>query len=1427
MKPLLLLKLSLFLFSLSGFSQSYLYVKHDADGNNDGSSWVNAYTLIQPALVAAGSGTEIWVAAGTYYPTNEVGGSGNSYKTFQLKNNVELLGGFEGTEDPASFDIIDRDFDVNETILSGDLGAEHVFHVFRHVDLALNSTAVLDGFTIMGGEATGTSLDILGGGMLNSGASVGNGSSPSIKNCIFKSNSASEGGAIYNSRYCSPVINQTTFFENQALSKGGAVYNIRNTASFSNCIFQSNRAFGNLADDGGGALYIKTSTSSEGSVIINCQFLTNIADTAGSNTYGGGAIYASLDPGQIEISDSRFIGNEGGYGGAIYCKSGSDTNRDTSSVKISRSTFEENLAKYGGAIFSDKHHSILTSCIIRGNEALEQSGGFYSRYASSKLINSLITGNKSGKHGGGIYFNAETPEIINTSISGNYSGERGGGISIIGGTNLSIFNSIVWGNSSPEGNEFWVCSTCTLSITYSLYDNLSNDVFITNGGIVNTSNVLTINPVFLNPTEPTSANTPNILGNYFICGCTSPCIDAGDNSYLPIDLSTDLRGSNRTQDGNTDGTPVVDLGAYEYDPTGCNALAPFYGDGSAGNPYQISMLQHLYWISVDQSRWGFHYIQTADIGAGITLNWFSGQGWTPIGNNITKFSGSYDGKGHSISNLFINRPNSVEQGLFGKLGGTSLQSAVLKNITLINVDITGNREIGSLAGLTDQYNTITNCHSSGVVKGNRNTGGLVGWARRTDFWYCSSKANITAIGATPPLYHGGLLGHMNSSGNINQSFAEGNVSGRSRVGGLVGALGWSSQINNSYARGNVAADVSNPMMGGLVGEVWNGGIRYSYSTGTVNMTGITSDYGGLVGSKTSDNNYFDTENFYDEETSGLTTSSMGTGMITTAMKDQISYTSPNANWDFTTIWIIHPDINDAYPHLQWQQSNWTGLTNTHWYTATNWENELIPSSLSNVLLSSGKPNYPSIAPFTGVRVNNLILNSGASLVLESDNTGTGSLIINGTLTNNGSIYSQHCFPQADQTWHMLSSPISGSISTNGFNPGTNDDFYAWDEPTPGTWVNYKVNTGDLTFPTVNGGDNFVPGKGYLVAYTGIDPVKTFNANLNTGIITIPLKNSGGTKDWTYNSGWNLIGNPYSSGIDWYVADRTQFQDNFAYAYNPNKGGGAGYETIDGSEQGAFLKPHQGFFVLAKADANNQNFSFTPSMQRHESLFFKNEASQGIVIRISINENKYDETIVRIHHDSQLERDRRDAIKMYSFDPDIPQIYTLSNDQASLAINTIPEIDSETTIPIGVKIPELNQYTISLEQVDFRTSTEDIYLIDHEGKQVHNLSKADYLFTSIQGNHTARLTLHFGTEGLPEPEGQSENIVIWNQNELISISGAENYSFVELYDLHGRRLSRATINKQNLVHIHAPIQKGIYVVRLINQTKRYSKKVAIF
>ena len=315
------------LCSVNLFSQSIYYVKPAGNDINSGTSWATAFRTVQKALSSISTG-QIWVAAGTYYP-DEMGFSNTNDRTatFYLKNNVALYGGFAGTETQLTA----KDWNTHATILSGDIDQltgydGNSLHVVRGA--TIDGTAILDGFTITGGNANEGSdfPGATGGGMFNYAYA-----SPMVVNCLFTGNKATfRGAAIYNFYYSSPAVVGCYFSDNSATEGGGAIYSQTSEASFTQCTFTRNYAHY------GGAIYNLSSATTT----TNCLFWNNSANT-------GGAIY-----------------NWGYYSGA--------------SPTIVNCTFSANTASRGGGISGKYCSPAITNCIIWGNSSSIEADYSYS-----------------------------------------------------------------------------------------------------------------------------------------------------------------------------------------------------------------------------------------------------------------------------------------------------------------------------------------------------------------------------------------------------------------------------------------------------------------------------------------------------------------------------------------------------------------------------------------------------------------------------------------------------------------------------------------------------------------------------------------------------------------------------------------------------------------------------------------------------------------------------------------------------------------------------------------------------------------------------------------------------------------------------------------------------------------------------------------
>lgn len=385
-----------------------VYVDADASGSNDGTSWANAYLHVQDALDAAtpapGDTVEIWVAAGVYYPDEGNGRSdGDRSAAFQLKNNVALYGGFAGGESSKTerqitthLTVLSGDIDQDDTtdaagitVAAADIVGDNSYHVVNNSNL--DSSAVLDGFVITAGQATGSDDDRHGGGMLNTNASL------SMRNLVFTGN--------------------------EAVRYGGGLGNFTSDPTLTNVIFRSNLVSWNGGDWAlGGGIYNDNSNP----VIANAVFTGNQVITG----YGGGMYSLYSEP---RVTNAVFFGNEAGYGGALY--------NDTGTIYLTNITIAGNRAigpqstNYGGGISHWDGAIVLSNSIIWGNQddtgTSTASASLYGNTNTTLTINySLVhnqdlTGSGSGNLNGldaanDPQFVAAVPASSTPTSSGDY-----------------------------------------------------------------------------------------------------------------------------------------------------------------------------------------------------------------------------------------------------------------------------------------------------------------------------------------------------------------------------------------------------------------------------------------------------------------------------------------------------------------------------------------------------------------------------------------------------------------------------------------------------------------------------------------------------------------------------------------------------------------------------------------------------------------------------------------------------------------------------------------------------------------------------------------------------------------------------------------------------------------------------------------------
>ena len=527
----------LLLFSIPKIlpAQTIYYITPGGTGTGTG-SWSNAAgstPSLQAIIDAAPSGSQVWVAAGTYspvaYPTGSTGGSSVKDYSFSLKNGVALYGGFAGTETALS----QRSPSTNLTVLAG----ANCYHVLLSV--GNNNTALLDGFTVQAGNANGSGTITYNGTSVDRSYGGGiycNKSSPGIANCIITKNKGANGAGM--------------------ATIGGSV-NI-----------SSSQIISNVGGAFGGGLYNAAATP-----VVKSSSITNNNAPVGGGVYnsGGAGIYSDDN-----ISSNTSTTTSSGMGGGAICNNGA-------SPTLIRCLFLADVASGGadgGAIYNNNSNAVDTNCIFKDDIAkLGNGGAIVNNGGNSECWNCLFVNNSSYLNGGAVYIASGDAKVINSTFyldkatygnSGDPSGGTGGGIYIANGNSI-LSNNILWGGSSGL-----VVAGGSPVVQY-------NDI---QGGAYTTNGNISADPLFIsasaNPIGAdgiwATADDGLQLTNGPAAAATSPAIDAGTNT-AGYSINYDLRYVSR---------PIglgIDMGAYEAPPPTTLAISLLNFTATASGPH--------------------------------------------------------------------------------------------------------------------------------------------------------------------------------------------------------------------------------------------------------------------------------------------------------------------------------------------------------------------------------------------------------------------------------------------------------------------------------------------------------------------------------------------------------------------------------------------------------------------------------------------------------------------------------------------------------------------------------------------------------------------------------------------------------------------------------------------------------------------------
>ena len=452
----------------------------------------------------------------------------------------------------------------------------------------------------------------------------------------------------------------------------------------------------------------------------------------------------------------------------------------------------------------------------------------------------------------------------------------------------------------------------------------------------------------------------------------------------------------------------------------------------------------------------------------------------------------------------------------------------------------------------------------------------------------------------------------------------------------------------------------------------------------------------------------------------------------------------------------------------------------------------------------------TIVPSASLEIIGDITNDDVNaLVVDSDINGTGSLIHNDdnvVAKVNCHIDNSSVTRNWNADWHFISSPVANQTIESFIQTEENYDFYSWSEFNS-TWYNQKKDDSQTNEFYTDNGLNFNIGRGYLVAYEN-EGYKKFSGTLNNGDVTFPLSCS---TDGEYVverfTGFNLVGNPYPSYIDWeaegWTRDNLQLQTIWIYDDDVNNyitytlGGVA---TNGGSQ---YIAPCQGFFVKA---ASAGNIVMTNDIRTKSKSSFRKVNDENI-FKVRVNGASGQDEIAVVKGDND------DVFKMFSLNDEAPSLYI----NKGVGDYSVVYIDEENTLPLNFE-GCFAEYTISLSECG--DSFDAIIIEDKLTGEKVNLQTESYTFIHSGNSNAERFVLSF-VNG--QQTTDNSHFAYINNGEII-INDINGNAQIEIYDLMGRRVYENADAVSN-VSTHG-YSSGVYIIRKIDDKGIKTQKIVI-
>jgi len=438
--------------------------------------------------------------------------------------------------------------------------------------------------------------------------------------------------------------------------------------------------------------------------------------------------------------------------------------------------------------------------------------------------------------------------------------------------------------------------------------------------------------------------------------------------------------------------------------------------------------------------------------------------------------------------------------------------------------------------------------------------------------------------------------------------------------------------------------------------------------------------------------------------------------------------------------------------------------------------------------------------------------TGGDLLLKSDNTGDASLIDLGSVSHSGGGTTNVERYLTQGQWHLIASPNASSYSSM-----FNSDYLQFYTEATNAYsdilsLSYSLN----------------PMQGYSL-WT-VDPSPTtevFVGTTNTGAQSFSFTKTSG------QDGWNMIGNPYPSKLDWEAVTIPAGLNGAVWLYDPTIGENGDYlyylkGASSGNTTSQYIPSGQGFFVQATASGT---LSIDNNVRGHAAqTFYKNTTSNSMLVLKATGNNITTQTAIRFNANASAQVDRLyDITKIIGYSPDVPILYSKA-DGTNMALNTLPSIYGNESIPVYFEAGTSGDYTILATEIESIDPLIPIYLEDVSQNYFQDLrANPEYSFTHTTGA-TKNLIVHFANlvdidqimNTAPVQCYAANGILHVNFSEL-GVSNSELKAQIEVFSLTGSKIMhKQTSEFRNVIPVK--LSQSIYLVKVSYQGKQVIQKV---